>query len=80
MKPGLALSSSQQHQVLMETDRGIPLPNVMDLLLGAVCIVDAQGCFVCVSAAGERVVSYSPKETVGRPMLDFVLYEDRTKT
>lgn len=64
----------------METDSNIPLPNVMDLLLDAVCIVDAQGRFVFVSAAGERVFGYAPKEMVGRPMLDFVFDEDKTKT
>lgn len=64
----------------METDSDIPLPNVMDLLLDAVCIVDAQGRFIFVSAAGERVFGYSPKEMIGRPMLNFVFDEDKTKT
>jgi diguanylate cyclase (GGDEF)-like protein/PAS domain S-box-containing protein len=77
---GLGPGLSQQHQALMETDSNIPLPNVMDLLLDAVCIVDAQGRFVFVSAAGERVFGYAPKEMVGRPMLDFVFDEDKTKT
>lgn len=64
----------------METDSDIPLPNVMDLLLDAVCLVDAQGRFVFVSAAGERVFGYSPREMVGRSMLDFVFDEDKAKT
>jgi len=54
--------------------------NVMDLLLDAVCVVDTRGCFVFISAAGERVFGYTPEEMVGRPMIDFVFHEDRART
>lgn len=52
----------------------------MNLLLDAVCVVDAQGCFVFISAACERIFGYTPEEMTGRPMIDFVFHEDRTRT
>ncbi len=52
----------------------------MDLLLDAVCVVDARGCFVFVSAACERIFGYTPEEMIGRAMIDFVFHEDRTRT
>lgn len=54
--------------------------NVLDLLLDAVCVVDEQGIFLSISAAGERIFGYRPDEMVGRPMIDFVLPEDRERT
>ncbi len=52
----------------------------MDLLLDAICVVDAQGRFVFISAACERIFGYSPDEMIGRPMIDFVFHEDRPRT
>lgn len=52
----------------------------MDLLLDAVCVVDAQGCFVFVSAACERIFGYTPEELKGRPMIDLVYPPDRPRT
>lgn len=56
------------------------LSNFVDLMLDAVCVVDAQGCFVFVSAACERIFGYTPEEMMGRVMLDMVLPEDRLRT
>ncbi|XAH21850.1 diguanylate cyclase [Xylophilus sp. GW821-FHT01B05] len=56
------------------------LSTVLDLLLDAICVVDAQGCFVYVSAAGERIFGYPPEEMVGQPMLNYVFIEDRART
>ncbi|MCW8807904.1 MAG: diguanylate cyclase [Rhodanobacter sp.] len=64
----------------MESPTPAPLANVMDLLLDAVCMVDAEGRFVFVSAAGKRVFGYTPEEMIGRSMIDMVLPEDRGKT
>ncbi|MDP2254313.1 MAG: diguanylate cyclase [Thiobacillus sp.] len=52
----------------------------MDLLLDAVCVVDPEGRFTFISAAGERIFGYPPEEMVGRPMIDFVFHEDRART
>ena len=51
-----------------------------DLLLDAICIIDAEGRFVSASAACERIFGYKPAELVGLPMLDMVLEEDRERT
>ena len=64
----------------MEKNPPIPLHNVLDLLLDAICVVDADGHFVFVSAACERIFGYTPQEMVGRQMLDLVFPEDREKT
>jgi diguanylate cyclase (GGDEF)-like protein/PAS domain S-box-containing protein len=64
----------------MEKNAHISLLNVMDLLLDAICVVDAHGHFVFVSAACERIFGYTPDEMIGRQMLDMVFPEDRAKT
>jgi diguanylate cyclase (GGDEF)-like protein/PAS domain S-box-containing protein len=56
------------------------LANVMDLMLDAVCVVDTEGRFVFVSAAGERIFGYAPQELIGRPMIELVHPEDRERT
>jgi len=67
-------------KLCMKNDSPVSLTNVMDLLLDAVCVVDASGCFIFVSAAFERIFGYSPAEVVGRPMIELVWPEDRAKT
>lgn len=57
-----------------------PLNNLVDLMLDAVCVVDAQGRFIFVSAACERIFGYMPEEMIGQPMIDMVLPEDRART
>ena len=52
----------------------------MDLLLDAVCVVDAAGRFVYVSAASERIFGYTPEEMIGRAMIEMVAPEDRART
>jgi diguanylate cyclase (GGDEF)-like protein/PAS domain S-box-containing protein len=56
------------------------LADVIDLLMDAVVVVDADGCFVYVSASGERIFGYPPEAMLGRRMLDFVAPEDRERT
>ncbi len=58
----------------------LPLANVMDLLLDAICMVDPEGRFVFVSAAFERIFGYSAEEIVGRAMIDLVYPQDRERT
>lgn len=58
----------------------LPLHNVMDLLLDAICIVDRQGNFAYVSAAGERIFGYAPEEMIGRNMAEFIYPEDLART
>ena len=58
----------------------LPLNNVMDLLLDAICIVDLQGNFAYISAAGERIFGYPPGEMLGRNMVDFIHPDDLART
>ena len=58
----------------------LPLEQVIDLLLDAVVIVDAEGRYVYVSAAYERIFGYAPEEVIGRQMIHLVHPEDRDKT
>ena len=55
-------------------------PSLVDLLLDAICLVDASGRFVYVSAAGERIFGYPPHELVGKAMIDLVHPDDRART
>jgi diguanylate cyclase (GGDEF)-like protein/PAS domain S-box-containing protein len=57
-----------------------PPEHFMDLLLDAVCVVDRDGLFRFVSAAGKRIFGYAPEEMIGRPVLDFVHPDDRERT
>ncbi len=57
-----------------------PIKNVLDLLLDAICVVDAHDRFVFVSAAFEHIFGYTPEEVVGTRMIDLVFPEDRAKT
>lgn len=50
------------------------------MLLDAVCLVDASGRFVYVSAAFENIFGYPPEEAVGREMIDLVFPDDRART
>lgn len=64
----------------METTFSAPLGKILDLLLDAVCIVDADGQYVFVSAAFERIFGYAPEEVIGRRMIELVHPEDRDVT
>jgi diguanylate cyclase (GGDEF)-like protein/PAS domain S-box-containing protein len=64
----------------MEPKTYVPLANVMDLLLDAICVVDADGRYLFVSAAFERIFGYAPKEVIGRPMIELVYPPDRERT
>ena len=57
-----------------------PLNNVLDLLLDVVCLVDAEGQFVFVSAAAEQVFGYKPEELVGRRMQSMIHPDDLERT
>jgi diguanylate cyclase (GGDEF)-like protein/PAS domain S-box-containing protein len=64
----------------MGTRNFIPSASIMDLLLDAVCAVDADGRFMFVSAACERIFGYKPEEMIGTLMIDMVAPEDRART
>ncbi|MCC6072515.1 diguanylate cyclase domain-containing protein [Massilia sp. GCM10020059] len=64
----------------METRAFTPPAGFVDLLLDAVCVVDAEGRFLFVSAACERIFGYRPEEMVGTLMIDMVAPEDRERT
>jgi diguanylate cyclase (GGDEF)-like protein/PAS domain S-box-containing protein len=56
------------------------LDKVMDLLLDTVCVVDAEGRFVFLSASCENLLGYTQEELLGRKMIELVLPEDRERT
>lgn len=53
-----------------------PLSEMLDLLPDAVCVVDADGRFLFVSAGFERIFGYTRDEVLGRRAFDFVHHED----
>lgn len=64
----------------MMVSREQPHIEFMDLLLDAICVVNAEGRFVFASAACEQVFGYTPEEMLGLNMLEMVLPEDRDRT
>lgn len=64
----------------MPHDAQLPLAHVLDLLLDAICVVDAEGCIVFASAASQRIFGYAPEEMIGRCMIDMVFPEDVPRT
>jgi diguanylate cyclase len=57
-----------------------PLAEVLDLVPDAVCVVDAEGRFLFVSAAFERIFGYAPAEVLGMRTFDLVHPDDRAAT
>ncbi|SFZ76673.1 sensor domain-containing protein [Chitinimonas taiwanensis] len=64
----------------MAISKQATLDGFIELLLDAICAVDAAGHFVFLSPACEAVFGYRPEEMIGRNMLDFILPEDRERT
>lgn len=56
------------------------IDKVLDLLVDAVCIVDAKGQFLYVSAAFERIFGYTPDEVLGLNMIELILPDDHERT
>lgn len=56
------------------------LLKAMDLLMDTVCVVDADGRYIYVSASCEQLLGYTPAELLGRRMIDLVHPEDRERT
>ena len=57
-----------------------PLVELLDLLPDAVCVVDADGRFLYVSASFERILGYRREEVLGRQTFDLVHPDDRAAT
>lgn len=64
----------------MNTKTYVPLAKFIDQLLDAICVVDGEGRFIFVSAACECIFGYTPKEMIGKVMLEMVVPEDRART
>ncbi|HET6725332.1 MAG TPA: diguanylate cyclase [Gammaproteobacteria bacterium] len=52
----------------------------MDLLMDTICVVDAEGRYVFVSAACESLFGYTREELIGRSMIELVHPDDRERT
>jgi PAS domain S-box-containing protein len=64
----------------MNTNNFVSLHEYVDQLLDAICVLDAGGRFVYVSAAFEHIFGYTPAEVIGRPMIELVFPDDREIT
>lgn len=64
----------------MNKEDGAQKADYGDLMLDAICAVDAQGTCVSVTGACERIFGYTPEEMAGKKMLDLVHPEDRERT
>lgn len=57
-----------------------PLADVLDLVPDAVCVVDAEGRYLYVSASFERIFGYAPAEVIGRRAFELVHPDDLEAT
>ena len=57
-----------------------PLAEMLDLLPDAVCMVDAEGRFLFVSASFQRIFGYRPDEVLGLRTFELVHPDDRAAT
>ena len=57
-----------------------PLADVLHLIPDAVCVVDAEGYFLFVSASFEHIFGYTPDEVLGMRTFDLVHPDDRAAT
>lgn len=64
----------------MQTKDRVLTSDYGDLVLDAICVVDAQGKCISVTGACERIFGYTPAEMAGKHMLDLVHPEDRERT
>lgn len=58
----------------------LPLENVIDLLVDAICVVRVDAEIVYVSAAAEHIFGYSPHEMIGRKMTEFMHPDHRARS
>lgn len=56
------------------------LNDVLDLMLDPIFVVNEHGIILFVSKASERVLGYRPDEMVDKPIIDFVIPDDREAT
>jgi diguanylate cyclase (GGDEF)-like protein/PAS domain S-box-containing protein len=54
--------------------------DIVDMLVDAVCVVDADGVFQSISAGGEAIFGYKPEDMIGRRMTDFIAPQDLERT
>ncbi|MES2024430.1 MAG: PAS domain S-box protein [Pseudomonadota bacterium] len=64
----------------MEKEGSVPKSDYGDLVLDAICAVNAEGQCLSVKGACERIFGYTPAEMVGKYMLDLVHPDDRERT
>lgn len=64
----------------MTTDLETLLPDIADLILDPIFVVDEQGRLVFVSAACEQTLGYTQDELAGTSVMDLVHPEDREQT
>jgi PAS domain S-box-containing protein len=58
----------------------LPADTLLDLLVDTVCVVDAYGRFVYLSASVEALLGYTPDELLGTYMIELVHPDDRGRT
>jgi PAS domain S-box-containing protein len=68
----------EQMQTSARAERGYQ--EIMDNSIDVICTFDAEGRFLWVNRACERLWGYLPEELIGRPFIEMVHPEDQEKT
>jgi diguanylate cyclase (GGDEF)-like protein/PAS domain S-box-containing protein len=57
-----------------------PVAEMLDLIPDAICVVDADGCFLFVNASFERIFGYTTDEVLGRRIFELIHPDDLAAT
>jgi PAS domain S-box-containing protein len=68
----------EQMQTSARAERGYQ--EIMDNSIDVICTFDAEGRFLWVNRACERLWGYLPEELIGRPFIEMVHPDDRERT
>lgn len=64
----------------MEKNDPIRVTELINLVLDAICVVNAKGTLLSINGACEHIFGYRPEEMIGKQIIEFVYHEDRERT
>ncbi|GGR38163.1 PAS domain S-box protein [Deinococcus ruber] len=71
---------AERRAVQQARDTAAALQRTLDLSLDLITTIDAQGRFLTVNAACQRLLGHTPEALIGRPYLDFVHPDDHARS
>ncbi|SNY51415.1 PAS domain S-box-containing protein/diguanylate cyclase (GGDEF) domain-containing protein [Arsukibacterium tuosuense] len=76
----LATNDKLRHNITELKRLQLQQQQIMSNSADMICVIDAKGHFVKVSASCQQILGYLPDELVGEPFIDFVHPDDKVMT